>query len=218
MPARSPSARGVFDALNASSPAVSLAAAAAPRAVVVGAGLDARMQRPDSANALATRRLAEGLGLARRAIDAPQDPLGQLQRLQASPEGWLASLPLDPGRPLDAGGTWAEALGAWRQPALLVIAEGQLPSGAAASTVALLHHWRVPLLGLVQWGGPWSPDQRRRDGLPWLGALEEEPRRTGMDGEERDESDREESAQGVIDLLSRRWRELDHPWSAALEG
>jgi hypothetical protein len=29
------------------------------------------------------------------------------------------------------------------------------------------------LAGLVQAGGPWQPDLRRCDGLPWLGTLEE---------------------------------------------
>jgi hypothetical protein len=222
MPARSPSAPGAFDALNPSS---SAASPAAPRAVVVGAGLEACVQRPDSANARVARSLALSLGLAQRAIDTPQDPRGQLQRLQASSAGWLASLPLDPGHPLDGGGTWAEELGAWRQPALLVIAAHQLPSGAAASTVALLRQWRVPLLGLVQWGGLWIPEQRRRDGLPWLGALEDqrkgEEEQTGEEGqtgeEERNGEDREESARVVIDLLLRRWRGLDHPWSAPIE-
>jgi hypothetical protein len=26
-------------------------------------------------------------------------------------------------------------------------------------------------LGLVQWGGSWEPQQRRLEGLPWLGCL-----------------------------------------------
>jgi hypothetical protein len=29
----------------------------------------------------------------------------------------------------------------------------------------------VPCLGLVQWGGSWRPEQRRLEGLPWLGWL-----------------------------------------------
>ena len=29
----------------------------------------------------------------------------------------------------------------------------------------------MPLLGLIQWGGPWLAADRRRDGLPWLGWL-----------------------------------------------
>jgi hypothetical protein len=27
-------------------------------------------------------------------------------------------------------------------------------------------------VGLVQWGDPWASAERRRDGLPWLGALQ----------------------------------------------
>ena len=36
---------------------------------------------------------------------------------------------------------------------------------------SLLKNWQVPLVGLVQWGEPWAAAERRRDGLPWLGAL-----------------------------------------------
>ena len=39
---------------------------------------------------------------------------------------------------------------------------------------ALLKNWQVPLVGLVQWGEPWASAERRRDGLPWLGALQAE--------------------------------------------
>ena len=124
-------------------------------------------------------------------------------RLWAGPWG-LASLPLDPGHPLEEGGTWAEALGAWRQPTLLIIPWQQLPSGAAASTLALLRQWRVPILGVLQWGGAWSPEQRRRDGLPWLGRLEE-----------AEGPDNEEATRSVTNLLLRQWSHLDHPWSLA---
>ncbi len=203
MQARSPSARNAVDTLNASSYASSRSPSRpALRAVVVGSGLEASFHRPESASARAAQQLAQSLALPHRAINEPQFPQDQLQRLQASPEGWLASLPLDPGHPLEAGGTWAEALGAWRQPTLLVIDGRQLPSGAAASTVALLRQWRVPLLGVAQWGGDWNPDQRRQDGLPWLGSLPEE----GLE-------DREESERAMTTLLLRRWWDLDHPWS-----
>ena len=84
----------------------------------------------------------------------------------------LVPLPVDPGLPLPgAAGHWAEALGAWRQPVLLVLAGDQLQSGLPAAMVALLRQWQVPLVGLVQWGGCWDPDARRGDGLPWLGGL-----------------------------------------------
>ncbi|MFN9621786.1 MAG: hypothetical protein ACK587_02960 [Cyanobacteriota bacterium] len=168
------------------------------RSVVVGSGLEASLRQPGSACERAAQRLAHALSLHHRRIGDPRDPQGQLRQLPTTGGGWLASLPLDPGHPLEQGGTWAEALGAWRQPTLLVIAYDQRPSGAAAASVALLRQWRVPLLGVVQWGGPWSPDQRRRDGLPWLGGLED----TGG-------LDPEESAFGVTDVLRRRWSLLD---------
>ena len=105
------------------------------------------------------------------------DPNGALQQLQSSDgqpapgaRSVLLGLPLDPGLPLDLGGHWAEALGAWRQPAVLVVAAEQLQTGVPAAMTALLERWQVPLVGLVQWGEPWAWAERRRDGLPWLGA------------------------------------------------
>lgn len=175
-----------------------------PRAVVVGSGLEASFRRPECATERAARRLARGLFLPHRRIGEPWAPHGQLRQLQTSADGWLASLPLDPGHPLEEGGTWAEALGAWRQPTLLIIPWQQLPSGAAASTLALLRQWRVPILGVLQWGGAWSPEQRRRDGLPWLGRLEE-----------AEGPDNEEATRSVTHLLLRQWSHLDHPWSSA---
>jgi hypothetical protein len=84
----------------------------------------------------------------------------------------LVPLPIDPGLPLPGAGHWAEALGAWRQPVLLLLAGDQLQSGLPAAMVALLRQWQVPLVGLVQWGGVWDADARRGDGLPWLGGLD----------------------------------------------
>jgi hypothetical protein len=37
--------------------------------------------------------------------------------------------------------------------------------------LALLHSDGVPLVGVLQLGEPWQPEQRRVDGLPWLGCL-----------------------------------------------
>ncbi|MCP9774224.1 hypothetical protein [Cyanobium sp. WAJ14-Wanaka] len=108
----------------------------------------------------------------------PSDlPNEQLALLQAQPEsgsaaagaGELVGLPLDPGLLLPSGGHWAEALGAWRQPVLLVLSAAQCQSGLPAAMTALLMQWQVPLVGLVQWGEPWEPELRRADGLPWLG-------------------------------------------------
>ena len=104
------------------------------------------------------------------ALPADPDPLAQasLAALQAD---LLVPLSQDPGRTVVDGGHWAELLGAWRQPCLLLIGVEQLDSGVAAATTALLRQWQVPLLGLVQWQGPWNPQARLADQLPWLGWL-----------------------------------------------
>jgi hypothetical protein len=70
------------------------------------------------------------------------------------------------------GAHWAELLGAWRQPCVLLVGVEQLDSGVAAATTALLRQWQVPLLGLVQWQAPWNPQARLADQLPWLGWLD----------------------------------------------
>lgn len=122
---------------------------------------------------------------------------------QAEGGGWLASLERDVGLALADGRSWAEALGAWRQPALLVVPAGQLDSGVPAAATALLRQWQVPLLGLLQWGGTWQAGPRRRDGLPWLGLLPED---------ERDDPDQDaEHGQTVAAALALRWRQLDRP-------
>jgi len=106
-------------------------------------------------------------------------------------------LPLDPGLPLPVAGHWAEALGAWRQPVVLLLAGDQLDSGLPAAMVALLHQWQVPLAGLVQWGGAWDAEARRGDGLPWLGWLAPE-------GGEPDDAEPGQLARA----LERRWRQI----------
>ncbi len=103
------------------------------------------------------------------------DPPRLLAALAAQPAAWLWPLPLDPGAFLGPGGSWAEALGAWRQPCLLLIPAAMAASGPAAAYHALLKRQGVPLLGLIQWGGPWLAGDRRRDGLPWLGWLADPP-------------------------------------------
>lgn len=168
--------------------------------LVVGSGPEALLRGSDSATELAARRLARALALPHRPISDPGSPDRQLQQLQASGEGWLASLPLDPGQALPDGSSWAESLGAWCQPTLVILGAQQLSSGAAASSTALLRQWRVPLLGLVQWGGAWKADLRRRDGLPWLGRLED-----GGTGEGSD------ATSDLVGLLRQRWTLLDLP-------
>ena len=116
-------------------------------------------------------RLAAAADLTLGEIRWPQDPQESLAHLAKGRTGWLAALPIDAGLPLPAGGSWAEALGAWRQPTLLVLRGDQLATGVPAAATALLQQCGVPLLGLVQAGGCWQAGERRRDGLPWLGGL-----------------------------------------------
>jgi len=114
--------------------------------------------------------LAQLLGLQLAQLAPPEQPQHALAAL-ASGGGWLAPLPLDPGLALADGSHWAEALGAWRQPTLLLIDAAQLDTGLAAAATALLERWRVPLVGLILWApaAAWQEQARRRDGLPWLG-------------------------------------------------
>ena len=120
------------------------------------------------------------------------DPNCALQQLQPpagepapGPVPALVGLPLDPGLPLACGGHWAEALGAWRQPAVLVFSAEQLQTGVPAAMTSLLKNWQVPLVGLVQWGEPWASAERRRDGLPWLGVLQAEQTFSGPTSSEQ---------------------------------
>jgi len=135
--------------------------------------------------------LASALGLPWCEPLADQAPQLALAPLAHQGPG-LVPLPLDPGWPLPGAGHWAEALGAWRQPVLLLLAADQLDSGLPAAMVALLHQWQVPLAGLVQWGGAWDGDARRGDGLPWLGRLTPERNEPGA----------------LALALERRWRQI----------
>lgn len=168
-------------------------------------------------------RLAEPLGLwllSEQAVQAalgPEqgarwatDPAGVLSYLSGLAElpplepGWLLPLPLDPGADLAASGCWADALAAWRQPALLLLPAampGQAPqaSGLARAYGALLRSAGVPLLGLVQLGGFWDPDARRQDGLPWLGWLPADDAQPDV---------RDDALEALRQVCRRRWRAL----------
>ncbi len=101
--------------------------------------------------------------------DAAVDVL--MAELSGRGGSWVVPLPQDPGRFQPWGGRWSELLGAWRQPTVLLIEAQQADGGLAAASTALLQRGGVPLLGLIQWGGLFDREARRRDGLPWLGAL-----------------------------------------------
>jgi hypothetical protein len=168
--------------------------------LLVGLG---RQQDLEGLAAVAAR-LAAAEGVALRALAGAGDPDAGLAALTGAAAGpWLAALPVDPGLPLERGGSWAEALGAWRQPCLLVMRGEQLDTGLPAAGAALLERWRVPLAGLMQVGGHWQPTERRRDGLPWLGWL---PESGGESGAESEEAGAAMAA--LQQVLRGRWRVL----------
>jgi hypothetical protein len=136
-----------------------------------GAGLV--LLAPAGAQPQPAARLAQQLGLRplEWALSAADDPAPTLAALAQEPPGWLLPLPLDPGADLAVEGCWADALAAWRQPTLLLLPATAVATGQHRAYRALLDLAGVPLLGLVQLGLPWCPEQRRRDGLPWLGCL-----------------------------------------------
>ncbi|MGA0160820.1 MAG: hypothetical protein ACO3JW_03085 [Vulcanococcus sp.] len=103
------------------------------------------------------------------------DPQASLQALSAEAPGWLQPLVIDPAQPLGGVECWAETLGAWRLPTCLLCSEADRAAGLARSHWALLRHYRVPLVGMIQWGGDWRPAERRAEGLPWLGHLPPSP-------------------------------------------
>ena len=132
------------------------------------------------------------------AADPQADPQAAMAQLAAEPQGWLLTLGLDPGAGLALPGCWSEALGAWRQPALLQLPAAEAESGLPRAYTALLVAAGVPLVGLVQLGGPWQPERRRVDGLPWLGWL---PAETPLAG-----SLEEEAAEALRLHLLARWQ------------
>jgi hypothetical protein len=159
--------------------------------------------------AAAAPRLAAVTGLPLRPIPSSlhRQPERALEALHRPADGgWLAPLPLDPGLPLELGGSWAETLGAWRQPTLLLLDAAQMATGWPAAATALLRQWQVPLVGLIQWGGAWNGAARHRDGLPWLGALGRGLAPPGPRPQEADH-EMEEEAETVAEELALRLRQ-----------
>jgi len=141
-----------------------------PRLLLVSLGAPRDPDGPAQLLPAVAARLSGLSGLPLQGVSPHQEAGEALAALQACPGAWLAALPWDPGVWRN-GGSWAEALGAWRQPCLLVISGSRLDSGLPAAGAALLERWGVPLAGLIQWQGCWDEAGRRCDGLPWLGRL-----------------------------------------------
>ncbi|CAK6699015.1 hypothetical protein [Synechococcus sp. CBW1107] len=158
-------------------------------------------------------RLAAALGLPLHTLTPAACPHQALHQLEAIVGPWLAALPCDPGLLLEdpasaATHHWAEALGAWRQPSLLLLPADSLATGAPAATTALLRQWQVPLLGLIQGGGPWEPARRRSDGLPWIGWLPEAGRPEAVLSEAAEQEWTEQGMDAMRLSLEARWLQL----------
>jgi hypothetical protein len=138
--------------------------------LIAACGTDQQVAATLAATATA---VATALGWPLQTLGDGDDPAEALTGLHRHGDPWLAALPIDPGKPLAAGDCWAETLAAWRQPVLLLITADQLVTGTAAGATALLRQMGVPLLGLLQVGGDWQAAPRRRDGLPWLGPIDD---------------------------------------------
>lgn len=182
-----------------------------PRLLLVSLGAPLDPDAPARLLPAVAARLSGLSGLPLQAVSTQQEPGETLAALHALPGAWLAALPLDPGV-WRSGGSWAEALGAWRQPCLLVIAGSRLDSGLPAAGAALLERWGVPLAGLIQWQGCWHEASRRCDGLPWLGRLgdggAEEPLAHHLVGNSEEEPDEVEAEARLLSALRLRWSVL----------
>jgi len=152
------------------------------RLMVVGAGCDA------ATTLKAASRLADllALPLAGWPDQAQGTATARLASLAERSGPWLAPLPLDPGQWIEPDGRWADSLGSWRQPTLLLITAAAAGGGIPAAYSALLKACGVPLVGLIQWGGPWDGPMRRREGLAWLGMVGEEIPSSGSDQDAED--------------------------------
>ena len=135
--------------------------------VVIGAGA-----LPELSMREGVQSLAAALGLPLQTVAAGACADSVLDALEGAPPA-LIRLAGDAGCLLPHRRSWLEALGAWRSPTLILGmpgADGLIP-GVVPAFLALCKVHKVSLLGLAQLGGPWTPADRRRDGLPWLGCL-----------------------------------------------
>ncbi|MFM7267708.1 MAG: hypothetical protein ACKOZT_03850 [Cyanobium sp.] len=170
-----------------------------PQLVLLTLGASADPDGPARLLPVVAERLGALSGLPLQTIPEEGSPQAALAALHGCAGPWLAPLRVDPGLPLP-GGHWAGALGAWRQPCLLVMPPSRLATGLPAAGHALLVRCGVPLAGLIQWGGSWDAGERRDDGLPWLGWLE---------AREPTEPDQPTDADAaLLAALQRRWRAL----------
>ena len=173
------------------------------RAFLVGAGYLSDDEMREGSEALA-RSLNWKL-LEYSSKDNPRDVLSSLPKINC-----LIQLLGDAAMLHPEGESWLDSLGAFRQPIILKVVAtptGNVPGFAAAYT-ALCKCLCVPLLGLVQVGGKWTPGVRRLDSLPWLGYF---PSRSQADSSilgSRNTCE-DENFEEIAFLLQQRFDQLD---------
>ena len=135
--------------------------------VLLGAG-----PLPELSMRCGAETLSDTLGLPLTTVAEGQSPDPSLVNLMASPPS-LIRLAGDPGSLHHEGNSWMDALAAWKCPVILLGSprpDGVMPGTIPAFT-SLCETRGMVLLGLIQLGGPWLPEVRKRDGLPCLGWL-----------------------------------------------
>ena len=135
------------------------------RPFLVGAGCI-----PDDQMQSVSKVLAKAWGGKLIEHSCLEDPIKVLDSLPA--DQGLVQLLGDAAMQNAYRGSWLEALGAWRQPMILLAfpTNAGVP-GVAPAYTALCHALCVPLLGIIQVGGDWDSLHRKSDGLPWCGWL-----------------------------------------------
>ena len=134
------------------------------RFFLVGVG-----QQADDQLRVGAAALSATWGGALLELSCEKKPQEMLSGLKEQKEG-LIYLSGDPAM-TQPGGCWLEALASWHMPTVLMVIpfdSGLIP-GSATAYVALCKLLSVPLLGVLQVGGLWNPNERRADFLPWRG-------------------------------------------------
>ena len=170
--------------------------------VLLGAG-----PLPELSMRCGAETLSDTLGLPLTTVAEGQSPDPSLVNLMASPHS-LIRLAGDPGSLHHEGNSWMDALAAWNCPVILLGSprpDGVMPGTIPAFT-ALCETRGMVLLGLIQLGGSWIPEVRKRDGLPWLGWLSDTP----LDRNRPDHCDAAVEAVDRLSIIIRSRLEICH--------
>ncbi len=134
-----------------------------------------------------------------------EDPRLSLEKLADS--SGLIALKGDAAATKPGGDSWLEALGDWKHPVILIVTplDSGLVSGSPKAYAALCRQLKAPLIGLVQTGGSWNPEVRRKENLPWCGYIRNNSSKKNRELNNHYENDVYE----VVHFLKRRVLELE---------